>query len=247
MSDTESSDNSSGEQSLPPQHHQHQQQQQPNQIDQTDEINQRVQKECLDLFSSTDYIMEPTIFDTIKTYFVHGGEPGPVVDLLSDNYTAVAQTVNLLAEWLIISGVSVDDVKYMVENQLRNLIMKYFDPKKADNIFNLEGGVPEWLTEMIKHSIWRQMLYKLAEDHPNCLMLNFTIKLISDMGYEREITSVAVASQQVEVFSKVFKTSIAKLVQEPIESQQKNLHDIIVISNNTRFESHFLSILIFFN
>ena len=55
------------------------------------------QKECLHLFSSSDFIMEPTIFDTIKTYFMHGGEPGPVVDLLSDNYTAIAQTVNLLA------------------------------------------------------------------------------------------------------------------------------------------------------
>jgi hypothetical protein len=95
-----------------------------------------VQKECLDLFSSTDFIMEPTIFDTIKTYFMHGGEPGPVVDLLSDNYTAMAQTVNLLAEWLIMTGVSVQEVQLMVENHLRNLIIKHFDPKKADTIFN---------------------------------------------------------------------------------------------------------------
>jgi negative elongation factor C/D len=136
-----------------------------------------IQKECLDLFSSTDFIMEPTIFDTIKTYFMHGGEPGPVVDLLSDNYTAIAQTVNLLAEWLIMTGVSVQEVQLMVENHLRNLIIKHFDPKKADTIFNLEGGVPAWLTEMIEHSIWRKMLYKLAEEHPNCLMLNFTIKV----------------------------------------------------------------------
>lgn len=30
--------------------------------------------------------------------------PERVVELLSDNYTAVAQTVNLLAEWLIMCG-----------------------------------------------------------------------------------------------------------------------------------------------
>lgn len=141
------------------------------------ESDMQIQKECLDLFSSTDYIMEPTIFDTIKTYFMHGGEPAPVVDLLSDNYTAVAQTVNLLAEWLIITGVPVQEVQLTVENHLKNLIMKNFDPKKADTIFTLEGGVPGWLTEMIEHSIWRKMLYKLAEQHPNCLMLNFTIKV----------------------------------------------------------------------
>ena len=156
----------------------------------SNEQDLNIQKECLDLFSSTDYIMEPTIFDTIKIYFMHGGEPGPVVDLLSDNYTAVAQTVNLLAEWLIISGIPVQDVQLMVENHLRNLIMKHFDPKKADNIFNLEGVVPAWMTEMIEHSIWRQMLYKLAEDHPNCLMLNFTIKVSSECT-DHSLTNLA--------------------------------------------------------
>lgn len=54
-----------------------------------------IQRECLDLFASTDYIMEPTIFDTIKTYFMHGGEPGPVVDLLSDNYVML-QNINII-------------------------------------------------------------------------------------------------------------------------------------------------------
>lgn len=194
------------------------------------EADLKVQHDCLDHFSSTDYIMEPSIFDTIKKYFMHGGEPGPVVDLLSDNYTAVAQTVNLLAEWLIITGVPVEEVQLIVENHLKNLIMKHFDPKKADTIFNLEGGAPSWLTEMIEHSIWRKMLYILAEQHPNCLMLNFTIKLVSDSGYESEINSVAVASQQVEVFSKVLKTSTGKFAQEGIEKQQKNLNEIIGLS-----------------
>lgn len=43
--------------------------------------------------------------------------------------------------------------------------------------------------------------------------------------------SVAVASQQVEVFSKVFKTSISKFVQDGVENQQKNLEEINVIFN----------------
>lgn len=34
-----------------------------------------------------------------------GGSPEKVVEMLSDNYTAVAQTVNLLAEWLIQAGI----------------------------------------------------------------------------------------------------------------------------------------------
>lgn len=48
------------------------------------------------------------------------------------------------------------------------------------------------------------------------------------MGYEHEITSVAVASQQVEVFSKVLKTSIIKFIENGVENKEKNLKEIIV-------------------
>lgn len=36
---------------------------------------------------------------------------------------------------------------------------------------------PAWLTELIEHSTWRSVVYKLAEEFPDCLMLNFTIKV----------------------------------------------------------------------
>jgi negative elongation factor C/D len=110
-------------------------------MEEEEEQNSRIQKECLELFKSTDYIMEPGIFDTIKTYFKHGGAPDPVVDLLSENYIAVAQTANLFAEWLIVTGVPVTEVQLIVESHLRNLIAKHFDPIKADSIFNLDSGV----------------------------------------------------------------------------------------------------------
>ena len=54
------------------------------------------------------------------------------------------------------------------------------------------------------------------------------LKLISDSGFEGEINNVAVASHQVEVFAKVFKTTVVKFVEEGIEMQQKNLKEIIV-------------------
>lgn len=38
---------------------------------------------------------------------------------------------------------------------------------------------PAWLTEMIEHKIWRSLIYRLAEEYPDCLMLNFTIKVLS--------------------------------------------------------------------
>ena len=63
-----------------------------------------VQLECIGAFSHTDFIMEPGVFNTLKRYFKSGGSPEMVVQLLSDNYVAVAQTANLIAEWLIQAG-----------------------------------------------------------------------------------------------------------------------------------------------
>lgn len=167
--------------------------------------------------------MEPGIFTQLKKYFQAGGTPQTVINQLSQNYTAVAQMANLLAEWLILAGVKVTDVQAMVENHLKDMIQKNFDPKKADTIFTEEGETPAWLTEMIEHHTWRSLIYRLAEEYPDCLMLNFTIKLISDAGFQSEITSISTAAQQIEVFSRVLKTTITKFLSNPEEAHNSIL------------------------
>ncbi|XP_033260249.1 negative elongation factor D-like [Orcinus orca] len=187
------------------------------------EEDAQVQQECLQKFSTRDYIMEPSIFNTLMRYFQAGGSPEEVIRLLSDNYTAVAQTVNLLAQWLIQTGVEPVQVQQTVENHLKTLLMKQFDPRKADSIFTEEGETPVWLEQMIAHSTWRDLVYQLTEAHPDCLMLNFTVKLISDAGYHGEITGVAAACQQLEVFSRVLCTSLATLLDGGEDNLAENL------------------------
>lgn len=187
------------------------------------ESPQEILRECLEKFSTPDYIMEPGIFTQLKRYFQAGGNPEQVIELLSHNYSAVAQMANLLAEWLILGGVKVTDVQAMVENHLKDMILKTFDPKKADTIFTEEGETPAWLTEMIEHPTWRSLIYRLAEEYPDCLMLNFTIKLISDAGFQGEITSISTAAQQIEVFSRVLKTTISSFLQNSEDWQNSIL------------------------
>ncbi|XP_064456256.1 negative elongation factor D-like [Ornithodoros turicata] len=184
---------------------------------------ERIQQECIEKFSSLDFIMEPGIFAQLKRYFQAGGNPEQVVDLLLENYQAVAQTANLLAEWLIMAGMKISEVQALVEDHLKQMILKHFDPKKADTIFTDEGETPAWLTEMIEHPTWRSLVYKLAEEYPDCLMLNFTIKLISDAGFQGEITSIATASQQLEVFSRILKTATDNFLEGGEESMERNL------------------------
>ncbi|XP_077982594.1 negative elongation factor D-like [Glandiceps talaboti] len=180
-----------------------------------------VQSECLVNFSRKDYIMEPEVFKDLQRYFRAGGAPEQVVELLSENYSAVAQTVNLFAEWLISTGVNAAEVQQMVENHMKGLILKHFDPKKADSIFSDEGETPAWLENMIQHSTWRALFYKLAEEYPECLMLNFTIKLISDAGYQGEITNISTACHQIEIFSRVLRTSVSKLLEGTEEFEKQ--------------------------
>ncbi|XP_043478118.1 negative elongation factor D [Leptopilina heterotoma] len=183
-----------------------------------------VLNECLEKFKTPDNIMEPGIFNQLKRYFQAGGNPEQVISFLSKNYTACAQMNNLLAEWLILAEVKVTDVQAMIENNLKDMVLKTFEPKKADKIFTEEGETPAWLTEMIQHPTWRSLIYKLAEDYPDCLMLNFIIKLISDAGFQGEITSISTAAQQIEVFSRVLKTAIAGFLQNT-ENWQSSIQE----------------------
>lgn len=184
-----------------------------------------IREQCLSRFATADFIMEPEIFTQLKTYFQTGGNPEQVIDLLSKNYLAVAQMANLMAEWLILAGAEITDVQQQVENHLHDMILKTFDPKKADAIFNEEGETPSWLAELIEYPTWRSLIYRLAEDYPDCLMLNFTIKLISDAGFQGEITSISTAAQQIEVFSRILKTSITNFLTASEERVEKSMEE----------------------
>lgn len=82
------------------------------------------------------------------------------------------------------------------------MIAKIFFAENADKIFEMENRESiDWLLELVSHRPWRRLIYQLAEHYPNCLMLNFAVKLISDAGFQHEISNVNTAAQQV-FFSK---------------------------------------------
>jgi len=62
---------------------------------------------------------------------------------------AIAQTATLMADWLISTGVEPADVVNMIVQHLQTLIEKYFQPKKADSIFEA-GGVNFRLNKKIQ-------------------------------------------------------------------------------------------------
>lgn len=53
-------------------------------------------------------------------------------------------------------------------------------------------------------------------------------QLISDAGYQGEITSVSTACQQLEVFSRVLRTSLSTLLDGGEQNLEKNLPEFAV-------------------
>ena len=93
---------------------------------------------------------------------------------------------------------------------------------------------------MIQYSTWRELFYQLADQYPDCLMLKFTIKLISDAGYQSEITSASTAAHQPEVFSGLVRNSLSQISTSPLTEIKRHLKDfthLVCVSQQTYFYS----------
>uniref|UniRef100_A0A915AD77 Negative elongation factor D n=2 Tax=Parascaris univalens TaxID=6257 RepID=A0A915AD77_PARUN len=170
---------------------------------------------CTRLLSLPDFVMEPQIVGILGSFFQCGGNPEMVVNLLADNYCSLGQICNILGDWMADLEGSRASVDECCESTLTSLISKHFQPEQADKIFEAEGGQGiEWLPELISHKPWRSLVYSLAEQYPHCLMLNFAVKLISDAGFQHEISNVNTAAQQLEIFSRVLLSAIDAVLAE---------------------------------
>ena len=90
---------------------------------------------------------------------------------------------------------------------------------------------------------------QLIEKYPDCILLNYVIKLISDAGHQGifnnfqsssytldylgEITNLSTAAAQLEVFARVIKTSIEKLLDENDETIIENLPKFCEMVNHS--------------
>uniref|UniRef100_A0A182T297 TH1 protein n=1 Tax=Anopheles maculatus TaxID=74869 RepID=A0A182T297_9DIPT len=189
--------------------------------------------DCLQLFETVDYIMEPEIFAQLRRYITAGGTPEWAIHQLSNNYTGVAQMVNLVGNWLLTIGTDAAELQSMVENVLKNAILKSFDPQKADKLFTQENTPPQWLNNMIEFPTWRSLIYRLTEEHPDCLLLNYALKLISGAGYKHEIASIRIASSYLDLYLPSLQSSIVKYLRQPNASTIEEVAKVVCHRQHT--------------
>uniref|UniRef100_A0A0N5AIK8 Negative elongation factor D n=1 Tax=Syphacia muris TaxID=451379 RepID=A0A0N5AIK8_9BILA len=180
-----------------------------------EEEKKEMLEHCKRLFKLPDFVMEPQIEAVLGTYFQCGGDPETVVDSLCENYSCMGQMGNILSEWVEDLEPNSSIVQECLETTLSSIVSKHFQPELADKIFEAESGPGiEWLPDLISHGPWRRLVYQLAEQYPHCLMLNFAVKLISDAGFQHEISNVNTAAQQLEIFSRVLLSAIDEVLTE---------------------------------
>jgi len=173
--------------------------------------------------SQTDAVMEPGVFVSMRQFLAQGGTPPQLIELLSDNYRGYAPLCNLLSDWLMTIGKTVEEVHDIVEQHLHQVILETFDPRKADTIFQAHGASPTWLEQLLEEAKWRQLIYALSEKHKNCLLLNFSIQRISRAGFYHEIAALATASTYFDVFSHVATDSLQHLLTAESEEAFQEL------------------------
>lgn len=180
----------------------------------------------LEFLGSSDSLLEVQVLPVLRGYIASGGQPQVAVARVVQGYRGTAQLCNLHCAWLDTLGGSGQTADQLVTQALASLVVKRFDPKRADAVFERDHTVPRWLDAMIAHPEWRSLLYRLAETYRNCcLLLNFAIQVIissipflmaqriSDAGYQTEIAALATASTYYGVFNRVLKDSLAKFIQ----------------------------------
>ncbi|VDN01454.1 unnamed protein product [Thelazia callipaeda] len=114
----------------------------------------------------------------------------------------------MLAEWLSDATGSWKLVHECLEKSLSKLLEKRFAANLMDSKYETIEDFDEWLSELVKHSPWRKLIYKLAAQSPRSKFLKKAVQVSSAAGFQHEITDVRIAIQQVEIYSHLLLKSI---------------------------------------
>ena len=167
------------------------------------------------ILRKADSVMEKGVLDTIKDFISNGGTPEEVIKCLSESYRGFSEMAQLLAWWMNEIGFTKEEVVDLVERYLKSMVVDNFNPKKADSIFHSHlASEPEWLVQMLQTFEWRTVIYRLSEQHENCLMLNYAVQRIARNGQWKEIVehggqgTVNAACTSFTVFNQILLESI---------------------------------------
>ena len=184
----------------------------PHDISKSVELSHEHDTSCLEqLLSQKDFVLEPSVFPVLDKYLAEGHSLGEVYELLFEGYQCAPFAIHVLQDLLTTLGYTPKSINELNMNHFADFIMRNFDPKKADEIFS-RHDIPTWLETMINEKYWRQMIYKLLDLYPDCLMLKLMQDLIANSGYHSELINVKTASSNFQYFQTILNPALTKIL-----------------------------------
>ncbi|KAK6112200.1 TH1 family protein [Brugia pahangi] len=134
---------------------------------------------------------------TLQGFLRNGGHPEVVITSLTNSYRDLAQYCELLGDWL--SDLEGDRriVHECFEKSLSSLLEERFVAVVVDRNFDAAGDVDK--------CNWRNLM---IEQNPRSEFLTKAIRIISDAGFQHEITNVHLAAQQFEIYCRMVIAAI---------------------------------------
>ncbi|VDK88566.1 unnamed protein product [Litomosoides sigmodontis] len=160
------------------------------------------------ILQAPDSIMEPDVDVTIKGFLRFGGKPEVVIASLSRNYRGFALYCELLGGWLSDLEGDREIAHECFKNTLSSLIEKHFTAEVVDKNFDIADDVCDWLPKLLQYRTWRNLIYTLIRQNPQSKFLMKAIRMISESGFQYEITDVHPAAQQLEIYCRMLLTAI---------------------------------------
>ena len=107
---------------------------------------------------------------------------------------------------------------------LERLIERTFDASKADAVFDkFKGKPPAWLEKIFRSERGRALLFKLADRHQNCLLIDLAIQHAWRAGLRREVRALgSAASAYFGVFHELMADHFTSLCENVLAAASSN-------------------------
>uniref|UniRef100_A0AAG5DY75 Uncharacterized protein n=1 Tax=Anopheles atroparvus TaxID=41427 RepID=A0AAG5DY75_ANOAO len=128
-------------------------------------------------------------------------------NLAIDAIKPAANVAQIRRYCLSAAGVRILDLELHAQNPFSGMLVKSFDPKKADEIFLDRGGVNEF--SMQQCTGFRSVVYGLADEYPECLWVKYSLRRMSEAGYKCEVDCFLKATRQAKEFMDALNSAIA--------------------------------------
>lgn len=123
--------------------------------------------------------MEVDVLSNLRSFMQGGGEPIQAIRMLSDGYRGHAEVARMLSHWLSLAGDQSGD--QVIFTHVSGMVVDHFDPEPFSSVMAKESKTPDWLSSLIEESAWHPALRHLRDKYPECTMLAFALRVITQV------------------------------------------------------------------